>query len=102
MTPADITRLQAAVDAAEEQLKRSQVALAEAKSKYPQALVGKCFRDPLARLSRYKLVESARNDACWLAKQCIREGPGAASDSGLARIVVTLEELSTRLQEEAA
>ena len=74
-------------------------ALADFKKRLPELIVGECYRVPTARMPNTKLVTQVRDSARWLAQKCINEGPGSASDSVEARIVVMLEELCKRIEE---
>ena len=89
---AEIRRLEAELEAA-----KSNAAAIRARD--PRQAVGKCFRGATARALLPELMRSAESNAKWLAQKCINDGPGAAHDSGEARIVVLLDELCQRLKE---
>lgn len=94
----ELRRLERAATASENEHKAAQLALDRFKAANPETVVGQCFMGPLALQPLTGLLAQARDDAKWLAKQCICDGPGSACDSVKARIVVLLEELCTRLE----
>jgi hypothetical protein len=63
----------------------------------PVAAADDGYRTGLAIATTAELLKMADVDAKWLAQKCIDMGSGAASDSGEARIVVLLGELSKRV-----
>ena len=90
--------LEATLKQATKQRAAAQTAVDKYLRDNPSAEVGRCFITSTEELPNEELIANARKSAQWLAKQCIREGSGAAYDSGQARIVVQLEELCSRLE----
>lgn len=90
--------LEAVLKQATKQRAAAQTAIDRYLRDNPSAAVGRCFVVPTEEMPNAELIACARKSAQWLAEQCVREGSGAAHDSGQARVVVQLEELCTRLE----
>lgn len=95
-----LSRAEEAVAEATRTLRAAEAVLADLKEANPTSQVGKSYRVAYARALRPVLIATARNSAEWLAEKCITAGPGAATDSDEAKIVILIEELCERLETE--
>jgi len=92
---AQVSALERTLNEARQELQAA-LALKVTQETLPAVAMG--YRKFLATAAEGEVLQAAKEYSFWLAEKCHCRGPGAAADSGEARVCALLDELSLRLR----